>query len=218
MGLLIVGAGGHGAVVADAARESGWEVVGFADGNEALRGARRVGAEIVAIGDEEGVRLCLGGGHHVVVAIGAPEVRGRIARRYVDAGVPLATVVHPTAWISCHSRVGPGSVVFAGAVVQARAQLGANCIVNTRASVDHDAVLEDLVHLSPGVSLGGTVRVGRATHLGVGVSVRNDVTIGPGAVVGVGAAVVADLPGEAVYVGVPARPLVRGSGTHEKEC
>ncbi|MCB9671461.1 MAG: acetyltransferase [Alphaproteobacteria bacterium] len=206
MGLLVVGAGGHGAVVVDAARASGWEVVGFADGREEARGTGRLGVHVVAVGEDEGIALALAGGHHVVVAIGAPRVRGRIADRYAAAGVPLATVVHPTAWISPASTVGEGTVVFAGCIVQAGTRVGRSCILNTGCTVDHDTVLEDLVHLSPGVHMGGTVHVGEGTHLGVGVSVRNNVRIGSWSVVGVGAAVVSDLPDDVVCIGVPARP------------
>jgi sugar O-acyltransferase (sialic acid O-acetyltransferase NeuD family) len=205
MGLVIGGASGHGRVVADTARAAGFDVVGFFDARAELRDGEHAGAPIVAIGNEEAVAFARDGGHQVVVAIGNNPVRVRIGQLFRDAGVELATVVHPRAWVSPESSIGSGSVVFAGVVVQAGTRVGRDCILNTACSVDHDSVLGDGVHLSPGAHLGGTVSVGSLTHLGVGVSVRNNLTIGSRTTVGVGAAVVSDLPDAVVAIGVPAK-------------
>lgn len=205
MGLLVYGASGHGAVVADTAIAQGLEVVGFVDDRAELRGKGHAGGTVVCVGFDEAVELCRAGDHAVVVGIGNQVVRRRLSDAFRGAGVELATVVHPTAWVSSRARIEGGTVVFAGAIVQAGATIGRDCILNTACSVDHDCVLADGVHLSPGVHLGGTVIIGERTHVGVGASVRNNLTIGARVVVGVGAAVVADLPDDVVAMGVPAR-------------
>jgi sugar O-acyltransferase (sialic acid O-acetyltransferase NeuD family) len=205
MELLIFGCGGHGRVIADAARASGAGVVGWASEDASLRGRTIDGHEVVAIGVEAAARLAAQRGCGVVVGIGGNRVRQRVSDALVAAGATLASVVHPRAVLGADVELGAGSVVFAGAVVNVGGRIGAGVILNTACSVDHDARLGDYVHLSPGVHLGGTVTVGSGTHLGVGVAVRNNIVIGEWSIVGVGSAVVADVPGGVVAYGVPAR-------------
>lgn len=209
MGLLVYGASGHGSVVADTAVAAGLDVVGFIDDRPEVADTTHAGWPVLG-GREVALQRAREHGDAVIVAIGNNPVRVRIAAALRAAGVQLATVVHPRAWVSPRSTVGSGTVVFAGVVVQAGSTIGHDVILNTGCSVDHDSVLADGVHLSPGCHLGGTVIVGRETHLGVGVSVRNNLTIGARCVVGVGAAVVADLPDDVVAVGVPARVVRPG--------
>ena len=94
---------------------------------------------------------------------------------------------------------------MAGAVINACASVGEHCIINTRAVVEHDNVIEDYVHISPNAALGGTVRVGEQTHIGIGASVRNNIEICEGCIIGAGAAVVKNMTESGTYVGVPAR-------------
>ncbi len=211
--LLVVGAGGHGAVVAETARAAGFQVVGFADGRESLRGTLRCGLPVLATGEDEGIALARRERLAVAVAVGEPRARWRIFQHYAEAGLSHPPIVHPSAIVAPSCTIGDGTVIFAGVVVQPHTRVGRCCILNTGCTVDHDSDLADLVHLSPGVHMGGSVTVERGTHLGVGVSVRNGVRIGPWAVVGVGAAVVGDLAGNCTYVGVPARPHL-----NEKNC
>ena len=116
-------------------------------------------------------------------------------------------MVHPAAWVDLSVELGPGAVVFAGAVIQPRTVVGAHAIVNTAASIDHDCRIGRFAHLAPGVHLAGTVTVGDGAFLGIGTVAIPGVTIGEWTQVGAGAAVVRDLPARVRAVGVPARPL-----------
>ena len=111
-----------------------------------------------------------------LVAIGDNRARKRVVEAEKGSG-PFATLIHPTAWVSPTARLGEGSVIMAGAIVQAGAVIGAHCIINTGASVDHHCIIEDFVHIAPGARLCGAVRVGEGTLVGVGVG------IAPGAVI-----------------------------------
>lgn len=202
--LIVFGCGGHGRVVADAAAP-GWQVLGFADQNPDNVGQNVAGLPVVAGSVDEVVRVCADSGASCVVAIGDNHGRMRVFDDLEAAGVPIATVVHPSAVIAPTAHLGVGSVLFGHVVVNPHARIGRNVILNTGATVDHDNQIGDHAHLSPGVHTGGTVRVGEGTHLGVGVAVRNNITIGAWSVVGVGAAVVADLPDHIVAYGTPAR-------------
>jgi acetyltransferase EpsM len=210
--LLIFGASGHGKVVADSATQSGWQVLGFADDNAALRSQVLLGYSVIATGQAEAVALCRQHDAEFVVGIGNNAIRRRIFLALREAGASPATVIHPRATIADSCTVGAGTVVFAGVAINPDSSLGCNVIVNTSASIDHDNVLGDHVHVSPGVHCGGTVTIGEGTHVGIGASVRNNIEVGAWSVIGAGAVVVRHLPAQVVAYGVPARVMRRADG------
>lgn len=200
--LAILGAGGHGKVVADAAECCGWQFVEFFDDSWPDR--QENGAWSV-VGNMESLQAHLAHYDGVVVAVGDNRVRYARLLELRRAGAPLATLIHPAACVSRYARLGDGSVVFAGAVVNAFAQVGEGCILNTQCIIEHDCILRAAVHVSPGASLAGGVEVGEAAWIGIGASVRQLVRIGADVVVGAGAAVVGDVSDSVTVVGVPAR-------------
>lgn len=202
--LAILGASGHGKVVADTAECCGWQVVEFFD--DACSERRANGAWCVT-GDTAALLTQLDRFDGVVVAIGNNRIRLAKMLELQAADARLVTLVHPAATVSRYASVGAGSVVFAGAVVNADARIGFGAILNTGCSVDHDCVLGEAVHVSPGASLAGGVQVGNLSWIGIGASVRQLVRIGSGVVVGAAAAVVADVADGLTVVGVPARAV-----------
>lgn len=206
MRLAILGASGHGKVVADTALQAGWQDIVFFDDawpNLKLNGAWPV------MGDSELLARSLDSFDGVVVGVGNNTVRLRKTYELASLGARLATLVHPRAVVSPYAELGPGSVVFAGAVLQVDCRLGMSCIVNTGATIDHDCRLGAGVHISPGVNLAGGVRVGDCSWIGIGSTVKQLVCIGSEVMVGVGAAVIADVPDGQTVIGVPARTLSR---------
>jgi sugar O-acyltransferase (sialic acid O-acetyltransferase NeuD family) len=203
--LLVIGAGGHGKVVAETALASGqWTDIAFLDGrfpelSEAL------GWPVV--GSDAEPRSFLSRYPHAFVAIG--DNRSRVLRitELLDMGYQILTVVHPTACVSPTAKLGVGTIVVAAAVVNACSKLGRGCIVNTGATVDHDCTLGDGVHISPGAHVGGEVTIGARSWIGIGAAIRHCIKIGKDVVVGAGAAVARDLPSRVTAVGVPARVI-----------
>jgi len=203
--LFILGAGGHGAVVAEAAILSKkWVSVELLDDN-ADPGIPVVGCSV--IGKISNWSDFVGRNCEFFVAIGNNEQRDELLSSIEKRGGALATITHPSAVISPSANVEPGVVVCAGAVVNPRARVGRGTIVNTAASVDHDCALGNATHVSPGAHLAGRVTVGARTWIGIGAVVSEGVTIGSDSVVGAGAAVVSDVDSSQTVVGVPASPM-----------
>jgi len=203
-GLLIVGAGGHGLVVADVARELGhWQVIAFLDDH--YPAVPTDGLPGPVLGMTATLPRWLEEYADLTVAIGDSGCRLDLLGRAASLGYRLPVLVHPSAWVSASAILGEGTVVMAQAAVQAATTIGRGGIVNTGACVDHHCVLADGVHVAPNATLGGNVRVGVGTWIGLGASVREGVRIGDGVVVAAGAAVVTDVPDYARVMGVPAR-------------
>lgn len=194
--LVILGGGGHAAVIAEIAARAGWTVCGVAasDGGD--------------LGDPDGagaarVTDLVAGGARLHAAVGSAEVRARWMARY--GAEHFATLIDPTAQVSTSARLGAGCSVGAGAVINARARLGHGVIVNTRAVVEHDCTVGDCAHIAPGAILCGSVRVGEGAQVSAGAVVIPGRSIGANAMVGAGAVVVRDIPAAATAMGVPAR-------------
>ena len=203
--LLIIGAGGHGRMIADVAAATGrWSSIAFLDDD-----VTHLPDDLPwpVLGTCDLVKSLAGDHDSIVSGFGDNGLRHEWVERISMLGIELTSVVSSQAIVSGHAKLGPGTVVMPGAIVNIGATTGRGVIINTGATVDHDCHLADGAHVAPGVSLGGGVRVGERSLIGVGASVRNGISIGRDVTVGVGAAVHADLPDDCTVVGVPARPL-----------
>jgi len=202
--LAVLGASGHGKVVADTAECCGWRTVEFFD--DAWPGVQANAAWSV-VGDTAALMGRLADFDGVVVAIGNNRIRHTKLLELRAAGACLITLVHPAAIVSRYAVIGEGTVIFAGAVVNAEARINLGCILNTGCSIDHDCLLGDAVHISPGARLAGAVQVGGLSWIGIGASVRQLVHIGERVMVGAGSAVVSDIPSDVTVAGVPAKRM-----------
>ena len=206
--ILIVGAGGHAQVIADAVLScaragEAMQLAGFLDDNSDLVGCEVLGSQVL------GTLSQIGQFEHeaVVVGIGDNALRRRLFERLKQQGEQFITVIHPRATLAAQVQLGHGCVVFAGAVINTGAIMGDNVIVNTGVTVDHHARIGSHGHMAPGVHLGGAVTLGEGVFLGIGVNVIPQCTVGEWAVVGAGAAVIHDVPARVTVAGVPARPI-----------
>lgn len=197
--LVIIGAGGHGKVIADNAIKNGYSDICFVDDRAT---GECMGFPV--IGTSADVEKLNDGKTDFVLGIGNNTIREKIASKF---DVNWITLIHPSAQVAAHVSIGRGTVVMAGAVINACASIGNHCIINTGAIVEHDNVIGDYVHLSPRVALGGTVRVGALTHVGIGAAVRNNIRICGMSTIGAGAVVVKDIDCCGIYVGVPVRKI-----------
>lgn len=202
--IAIVGAGGHGKVVADIAVELGWQDICFFD--KAWPEKKNNGSWDV-IGNTEILLNTLEKFKEVFVAIGNNAIRQKTVELLIRQELSIATLIHSRAYVSRGATVDAGSVMMANAVVNIDAKVGKGCIINTGATVDHDCLLENYVHIGPGANLGGNVTVREGAWVGIGASVRQGIIIGKNSIVGAGAVVVKDVPDNVTVVGNPAKPM-----------
>lgn len=197
--LYIVGAGGHGRVVADIARLNGYDDIRFLDDAEHPDLKERY----VLVGTTQLLSQLPPGA--VFIAVGDNYMRERLFRQAEAMSWQLPSLVHPKAVVANSVVLGKGVVVMAGAVVNPDAVIEDGCIINTGATVDHDDRIGAFSHVSVGAHLAGTVRVGRHVWIGAGAIVKNNCSIASNCVVGAGAVVVKNIEDAGVYVGVPAK-------------
>ncbi len=197
--LIIIGAGGHGKVIADIAMKNGYTNIAFVDDD-----AEGSCMNYPIICKSFDIESQDDGNTDFVIAVGNNEIRKKIAEAHK---INWATLVHPSAQIGADVKLGEGTVVMAGAVINSCASVGKHCVINTCSVVEHDDVISDYVHISPKAALGGTVRVGERTHVGIGATVKNNIDICENCMIGAGAVVVKSITDSGTYIGVPARKL-----------
>ncbi len=193
MDLVVYGAGGHGRVVAEAARDAGFNVLGFIDDGRTgtVSGWPVLGGRTWLLQ------------HVVMVAHGVGSNDFREKLQYIDRTFPA--IIHPSAVVSTTAILGAGTVVLARAVINAGAVINRGAIINTGAVVEHDAVVGSFAHVASLAGLAGGAKIGQRVLVGSGATIMLGRTVGADSVVGAGAVVVHDVPDRVVVVGVPAK-------------
>lgn len=201
-GNLIIGAGGHGKVVADALVSAGMSLIGFVDDDPKITGKKVLNFPVLGKIDQwlefnaEGI----------VIAIGNNYIRRSIREKTETQGRPnWITVIHPRATVSNTVKLGIGTVILAGAIVNPDTEIGQHAIINTGATIDHDCKVGDYVHIAPGVHLAGGVQIGDNTLIGIGSAIIPGLHVGNDTTVGAGAVITRDVPASVTARGVPAR-------------
>lgn len=205
--LMLVGASGHGLVIADIVRRQRRDVIiGFLDSGKPV-GAGPAGLPILGPGEAVAELAGQYGVTDVIVAVGHNDVRRRCVAMLLGKMPELrfATAIHHSAVVAEGVEIGEGTVVMAGAVINPGCRIGRHCIVNTGACLDHESVMGDFSSLAPGVVTGGNVLIGEGAAIGLGASIIHGISIGRETVIGAGAVVAKDIPANMVAMGVPAR-------------
>ena len=201
--LLIIGAGGHGKVIADIAlKMNKWKTIAFLDDD----GNIKQSMDIAVIGKFNDAFKYIQD-YDIFVAIGNNSTRERIQKNLEKLGASMPVLIHPDATIGEQVKIGTGTAVMAGAIINCCTKIGKGCIINTGATIDHDNTIEDYVHISPGANLAGTVKVGKGTWIGIGSVVSNNISIVGNCKIGAGAVVTKDIDEVGTYVGVPVKKL-----------
>lgn len=202
--LLIIGAGGHGKVIADIAKSLGrYAEIAFLDDDKEVSSV----LGYPCIGSIEHLQTVTSNETEVFIAIGNASIREKMTVFVRKQGFGIATLIHPNAVIGSEVHIGSGTAVMAGAVVNAGAKIGESVIINTTSSVDHDCVVGDYTHIAVGAHVAGTVTIGEKCWIGAGAVISNNINLVANVTIGAGGVVIRDIEENGTYVGVPVRKL-----------
>lgn len=212
--IVIIGASGHGKVVADILKSQGKTIVGFIDSSKI------VGSTILSLpvlGKEENLTELIPqyAITHVIVAIGDNWVRSQVVNRVKKYPLLLATAISPSALISSEVSIGDGSVICAGVTVGPGSTIGRCCLINTHASLDHDGIMGNFSSLAPGVITGGNVKIGAYSAICLGARIIHRIAIDDYTVIGAGSLVLHNVENHVVAYGVPAKVIRRRQETEK---
>ena len=201
--LIIIGAGGHGKVVANIAVLNGYKEIYFLDDDTSKKDI----GKYQIIGTTKDIDRYKNE-YDFFIAIGNNETRKKLAMLLLDNNIKPVSLIHPSAVIDSTVQIGSGVVVMANAVINADTMIGNNVIINTASSIDHDCIINDYVHISPGVHIAGNVHIGERSWLCIGSTIINNITVGADIIVGAGATVINNIDENGIYVGIPAIRMV----------
>lgn len=206
--VIIIGAGGHGKVIADIILKSGDQIKGFLDDSFPDR-TSFIGYPILGkVNSCKDIK-----GAAFITAIGNADLRKNIATEYKE--IEWYTAIHPSAVISdIDVSVGSGTAIMANAIINPGTHIGEHCIINSGAIVEHDNHISDYVHVSVGAKLAGTVSVGAKTWVGIGAVISNNLSVCGDCTIGAGAVVVKNIEKPGIYIGIPAKE----KKNNEKKC
>ena len=194
--LMIIGAGGHGKVIRDIAKKTGYKEIYFLDDvvteKENYKGKVFEFKRYIDTAD-------------FFIAIGNNEKKKKIQSEIAACGGVFVNMIHPRAVIAEDVKLGVGISVMAGAVINSGTKIGNGVIINTLSSVDHDCLIEDFVHIAVGAHIAGNVKIGENTFIGAGATVINNVSVCGDCIIGAGGVVVRNLNKSGIYKGVPVK-------------
>ena len=208
--LVIIGAGGTSREIADTVaavnrREQHWNLLGFLDDDAAKQGTSIDGIRVLG-------PITAAADYTAEFIIGIASWRNPEARRSIVSrlNLPLeryATIIHPSALISPHAKIGAGSAILQNVVITPGTIVGNHSLILQNVTMAHDQLVEDYVTIASGATVAGFVKLRAGCYLGAGCTIMNGVTVASGALVAVGAVVMNDVPAGRTVAGNPARPL-----------
>ena len=207
--IVLIGCSGHAKVIIDIVeKQNQFKIAGFLDATksigESVLGYRVLGKDSDLPSLEKSAGISAG-----IIAIGDNFIRHNVAKQISEIAPKFAFIsaIHPAALIAKDCKVGRGTVIMAGVVVNPSSTIGDFCILNTNASLDHDCVMEDFSSLAPRACTGGNVHIGKFSAISIGATLTHGIKIGDHSVIGAGAVVLEDIPAEVTAFGVPAKTV-----------
>jgi sugar O-acyltransferase (sialic acid O-acetyltransferase NeuD family) len=194
----LLGASGHGLVINDILKLNNIEIDKFIDINSNI--TFWDGIEVIHPNS-----LSINSDDKFIISIGNNKLR-KINVKLIPTK-QFFNAIHPKSYISKNAKIGVGVVVFANCVVNPNVTIGDHVILNSSSCIEHDSIIENYSHVSPGAIICGNVKIGEGTHIGAGATVIPNINIGKWCVIGAGAVIINDVPDYSLVVGVPGKVI-----------
>jgi sugar O-acyltransferase (sialic acid O-acetyltransferase NeuD family) len=202
--VIIIGYSGHAYVVAEATELCGVAPTHYTEKNEVDANPFSLGF----LGFEGEMNFIENNiDNQFLLGIGDNKIRFKTAFKINQKGGKLITIIHPDAKISKYSKIGEGTFIARGVLVNPFVEIGNYSILNTGCIVDHDCKLDEAVHIAPGAVLAGNVKVGKCSFIGANSVVKQDVKIGENVIIGAGSVIINDVPSNKTFVGNPGKEI-----------
>jgi sugar O-acyltransferase (sialic acid O-acetyltransferase NeuD family) len=195
--MILFGASGHAKVIFDCLKASGMEVTCVFDDDPTV--VKLNNLKVSGSYDPQMLK-----DQKLIVAVGENLTRKRLAEKIRHQ---FGMAIHPSAIISPYSKIGEGTVVLPGSIVNSGSVTGMHCVINTAAIVEHDSYIFNFVHLAPNVTLCGGVEIGEGTFIGAASTVLPNVKIGKWCVIGAGSLITQNIPDYSLVMGVPGKVI-----------
>jgi sugar O-acyltransferase (sialic acid O-acetyltransferase NeuD family) len=205
--IVVIGGGGHAKVLISVLKKTIYEIVGYTDRQDrgAILGVSYLGNDDILLDLIRNHAQC-----NAIIGLGkidASGLRNTLQKECEKLGFNFPTIVSPQAVINEEVKLGGGTVVFDGVVVNSGTETGRACILNTNCTIEHDCRIGDNVHIAPGATLSGGVDIGSNCMIGTGANVIQSICIEANSLIGAGSTVVKDISVPGTYVGNPARQI-----------
>lgn len=197
--IILIGAGGHGLVVAEIAKLNGYKEIFFLDDNIYKKYDYPIIGKIAEYKNFEN--------YDFFVSIGNNQIRKKLLNRLIEGKQNIPILIHPSAILSSNVKIGLGTVIMPGTIINCNSQIGTGVIINTGVTIDHENIINDFVHISPGCHLSGQVTVKEGSWLGTGCNVINNITICEKSTIGAGSTIIHDILSPGIYIGTPVRRI-----------
>ena len=191
--IYIYGASGHGLVVADVAKNCGYEKIIFIDDGDNSY------PTFEDIKNNNNIAIAFG--------IGNNTIRKKLFKKVKKHNFKVPPLTHPSAVISLDVDIGEGTVIMPQVVINTKSQIGKGVILNTSSVIEHENIIGDFVHISPSVALAGNVTIYEETHIGIGSCVIQGIKIGKNCMIGAGSVVIKGIGNEKVAYGNPCKVI-----------
>lgn len=204
---MIIGASGHGKVIEEIARLSGYQTIEYLD--DRMNELRLQGMNVVGCCNDFIQYI---NDYDFALGIGNNSIRMKLFEAIKNKNGWVPSLIHPSAVISDKAEIGAGTYVMANAVLNPACKVGEACIINTAATVDHDCEVMNYAHISPGAHLAGNVTVGELSWIGIGSCIIQGIEVGSNCIVGAGAVVIREVSDNTIVVGNPAKKIYNLDG------
>lgn len=165
--LILLGGGGHCRSVIDVIeKENQFKIIGILDVEEKV-GECVLGYPIM--GTDKTLKDLNSPDRFFFITVGHiynNNKRVELFKSLRQLKLNIATIISPLAYISKHAKVGEGTIVMHGSIVNAGATVGYNCILNTKSLIEHDAIIEDQCHISTSATINGGTHVKENSFVG----------------------------------------------------